>query len=65
MRYSVQPDAETTSRALGRDLPIKPKHAVNVLRAIRGKDVEKVKAYLAAVIEGKQAVPFVYHKRQV
>lgn len=65
MRYSLNPDPEKTARALLRDAPVKPKHAVNVCRAIKGKAVESAKVFLKAVVAGEQAVPFLRHKRNV
>ncbi|MHB8586013.1 MAG: 50S ribosomal protein L22 [Thermoplasmatota archaeon] len=64
--YSVQNlDAETTAKALGRDIAVKPKFTVNVCRAIRGMRVAKAKVYLENVIALEQAVPFTIHKRNV
>ena len=64
--YSAQDlDDETTARAIGRDLQISPKKAVEVCRAIRGKTVEDAKAYLERVIALTQAVPMKRHKMMV
>lgn len=64
--YAVQnADPETTARALGRDIPVKPKFTVNVCRAIRGMRVAKAKEYLEAVVRMEVAVPFTIHKRHV
>ncbi len=39
--YSAQDvDEETTARAIGRELPISPKKAVELCRALRGKSIE-------------------------
>lgn len=63
--YSVKPDPEKTAIASLREVPIKPRHAVNVCRAIRGMPLERAKRYLGDVTQLKQAVPFVRHVRQV
>jgi len=62
IRYSAQGlDDETTSRAMGRELPISPKKAMEVCRQIRGKRVEDAKAYLQRVIAMDERVtPGVY-----
>jgi len=58
-------DPETTSKAAGREIPVKPKFAVNVCKAIKGKTVKQARAFLEGVTELKVAVPFRVHKRQV
>jgi large subunit ribosomal protein L22 len=63
--YSVRPDPEKTAIASAREIPIKPKHAVNVCRAIRGMRLEQAKTYLEGVTREEQAVPFFRHLRQV
>jgi len=64
--YSAQDlDDETTARAIGRDLQISPKKAVELCRAIRGKSVEDAKAYLERVIALKQPVPMHRYKSMV
>ena len=65
-KYAAQNvDAEVTAKAVGRDIPVKPKFAVNVARAIRGKPVPKAKRFLEDVIKLERAVPFVTHHRNV
>ena len=64
--YSAQDiDDESTARAIGRELPISPKKAVELCRAIRGKTVEAAKEYLERVIALKQAVPMKRYKTMV
>ena len=58
-------DPETTSKASGRDIPVKPKFTVNVTRAIKGKTVAQAERFLEEVLEKKTPVPFVLHKRHV
>ena len=65
-RYAAQDvDPEVTARAVARDSPVKPKFAVNVARAIRGKPVPKARSFLEGVIALERAVPFVTHNRNV
>jgi large subunit ribosomal protein L22 len=63
--YSVKPDPEKTAIASAREIPVKPKHVVNVCKAIRGMRLEQAKNYLEGVQELKIAVPFVRYKRKV
>jgi len=64
--YSAQDlDEETTARAYGREMPISPKKAVEMCRALRGMTVEDAKAYLERVIALKQAVPMKRYKTMV
>ncbi|MEA3199229.1 MAG: large subunit ribosomal protein [Thermoplasmata archaeon] len=58
-------DPETTSKAVGREIPVKPKFAVNVCKAIKGKSVKQARTFLEDVTKLKAAVPFRVHKRQV
>ncbi|MHB8604270.1 MAG: 50S ribosomal protein L22 [Thermoplasmatota archaeon] len=58
-------DAETTSRAVGREIPVKPKFGINVARFLKGMPLDKAKTYLELVIEKKRSIPFVTHKRHV
>jgi large subunit ribosomal protein L22 len=55
--YTVDIDPETTARAIGRELPISPRHSVAICRHIRGWHLERAKDFLADVIELKAAVP--------
>lgn len=58
-------DVEKTSKAAGRDVPVKPKFAVNVCKAIKGKTVKQARTFLEEVVALKTPVPFKVHKRQV
>ena len=58
-------DPEITAKAAGRDIPVKPKFAVNVAKAIKGKSVKQARQFLEDVTQLKAAVPFKVHKRQV
>ncbi len=58
-------DPETTAKAAGREIPVKPKFAVNVCKAIKGKTIKQARTFLEGVVEKKIAVPFKTHKRHV
>jgi len=56
--YTIETDQEKTARSIGKELPISPKAAVEVCRAIRGLPVEKAKDFLEGVVAEKVAVPY-------
>lgn len=57
--------------AVGRDLPISTKHAIEICTQIRRKPVERVRTFLTNVVALKEAVPFkrfndnVGHKKKI
>lgn len=55
--YTMDIDPETTARAIGKELPISPRHSVAICRHIRGWRLERAKVFLADVIQLKTAVP--------
>jgi large subunit ribosomal protein L22 len=55
--YTVEIDPETSARAIGRELPISPKHSIVICRHIKGWPLERAKTFLEDVIEKKAAVP--------
>ena len=65
MGYTNNPDPETTAKAYGKELQISPKKSVEICNAIRNKDVDQAIEYLEDVIEGRQAVPYRKHKKQI
>ena len=65
MGYAFKGDPETTALGLGREIPCSPKHAENVVRAIKGMTVDKAKAYLEEVVALKRAVPFLTENHKV
>src|SRR3990172_2427367 len=66
IRYSAQGlDDETTSLAMGRELPISPKRAMGVRREFGGKRGEAAKAYLQGVIAMDEPVPMRRYKTMV
>ena len=61
IQYSVQTDPETTSKAIGHELHISPKHCREICRAIKGMRTGHARKYLDNVVALKQAVPFKRH----
>ena len=62
MGYSQKTDPETTSRALGVEIGVSPKHCREVCKMLVGKKVEDAKKYLQGVIDLKTAVPYTRFK---
>lgn len=56
--YTQEADPEKTAKAIGRELPISPKHAREICKAIKGMSLEDAKKYLEDVITKKRAIPF-------
>jgi large subunit ribosomal protein L22 len=67
--YSTQLQGETLARGKANEIPISPKHAIEIARFIRNKKTGEAVAYLEDVIAGKKTIPFrkfnhkVAHKR--
>ncbi len=55
--YTVDIDPETSARAIGRELPISPKHSIIICRHIKGQRLDRAKSFLEDVIAQKAAVP--------
>ena len=55
--YTQESNPETSARAIGRELPISPRHSVIICRHIRGWPLEKAKDFLSDVTKLKAAVP--------
>jgi len=62
MGYSQKTDPETTSRALGVEISVSPKHCREVCKMLVGKNVEDAKKYLQGVIDLKTPVPYTRFK---
>jgi large subunit ribosomal protein L22 len=62
MGYSQKTDPETTSRALGVEISVSPKHCREVCKMLVGKKVEDAKKYLKGVIDLKTPVPYTRFK---
>lgn len=66
VNYAYKPEDETkAAKAMGYEMPISFKHAVEICREIRGKKVEDARKLLEEVVEMKRAVPFKRHKKKV
>jgi large subunit ribosomal protein L22 len=63
--YSIDPDPETTAKAMLRDRQISHKHSKAIAREIKGKTASEAVDYLQAVIDGEQSVPFKSHNTGV
>jgi large subunit ribosomal protein L22 len=64
--YAYRPEDETrAAKAMGYEMPISFKHAVEICRELKGKKIEDAKKYLEEVVEMKRAVPFRKHKKKV
>jgi large subunit ribosomal protein L22 len=65
INYSVEADPETTAKGMLRDRPISLKHSKAIAREIKGKTVAEAEAYLEAVVNEEQSVPFRQHNSGV
>lgn len=65
LNYSIKPDPEKTSKAIGKELHISRKHAHEISSAIRGMTVDTARGFLGGVAVLKQAVPYKRYRRNV
>ena len=63
--YSVDADPDTTAKAMLRDRQMSHKHAKEIAREIKGRTADDAVAYLEAVVDGEQSVPFRQHNTGV
>ncbi len=56
-KYNLKEMNENMAKAIGRDLSISTKKSVEICNYIRGKKVEKAKAFLEKVLTKESAVP--------
>ncbi len=63
--YSIEPDPENTSKAMGKELHISRKHAHEISSAIKGMTVDVARGFLENVTALKQAVPYKRYIRNV
>ena len=56
---------DNIAKAVGRDLNISMKTAVEVCRFVRGKSIERAKKELQGVIDGDVAVPYMRYNKDV
>jgi len=64
LNYSITP-AGRSSRAMGMELHISPKHAREICRTLRGMRASAAHAFLEDVIALKRPVPFKRYRRNV
>jgi large subunit ribosomal protein L22 len=62
MGYTQEADPEKTSKAIGKEISVSPKHCREVCKMLVGMKVERAKEYLNGVIELKQAVKYTRFK---
>lgn len=65
LNYSIEPEPEKTSKAIGKELHISRKHAYEIARAIKGKKIEDARGFLEEVAELRKAVPYKRYIRNV
>ncbi|MCX9026455.1 MAG: 50S ribosomal protein L22 [Candidatus Methanoperedens sp.] len=65
LNYSIEPEPEKTSKALGKELHISKKHAHEIASAIKGMKLTKARVFLENVSELKQAVPYKRFTRNI
>ncbi|MHC1626280.1 MAG: 50S ribosomal protein L22 [Methanoculleaceae archaeon] len=63
--YSMQISAENIARGKANELPISPKHAIEIMNLIRGMTTTEAISYLEDVVALKKAVPFRRFHRNV
>lgn len=56
---------EPCAKAMGRELRISPKDAVEICREIKGMKLREAQSYLEEVVKGERAVPFRRHAKKV
>jgi len=66
IKYSYQPSDETKcAKAMGYEMPISFKHAVEICRFIKGRKISEAKKILEEVIALKRPIPFKRYKKKV
>jgi len=66
IKYAYQPADETkAAKAMGYEMPISFKHAVEICRELRGKKINEAKKILEDVIAMKRPIPFKRYKKKV
>ncbi|MEE9268027.1 MAG: 50S ribosomal protein L22 [Thermoplasmata archaeon] len=65
MGYSQDVDEETTAKAYGRELPISPKKAREVCRALRRQHLDAAKELLEDVMAKRRAIPYGRYNKEV
>jgi len=62
MGYSMDSDPEKTSKAIGKEIGVSPKHCREVCKMLKGMKVEDAKNYLKEVVDLKTPVPYTRFK---
>ncbi|MGI6471634.1 MAG: 50S ribosomal protein L22 [Candidatus Methanomethylophilaceae archaeon] len=63
--YTMDSDPDISAKAVGRDMPVSPKFAREVVGMIRGKKVEVAAIMLEEVMEQKRPVPLKRYNKRV
>jgi large subunit ribosomal protein L22 len=63
--YSTELEGETLARGKANEIPISPKHAIEIARFIRNKKISEAVTYLEEVAAGNKAIPFRKFNRKV
>ena len=66
VNYAYKPEDETrAAKAMGYEMDISFKHAVEICRALKGRKVQDAIRYLEDVVAMKRVVPFRKYKKKV
>ncbi|MDD5473462.1 MAG: 50S ribosomal protein L22 [Candidatus Methanoperedens sp.] len=65
LNYSIEPEPEKTSKAMGKELHISKKHAHEIASTLTGMKLNAARGFLENVVELKQAVPYKRYTRNV
>jgi large subunit ribosomal protein L22 len=65
LNYSIEPQPEKTSKAMGKELHISKKHAHEIASTITGMKLDAARGFLENVVALKQAVPYKRYTRNV
>ncbi|SEN06315.1 large subunit ribosomal protein L22 [Halorientalis persicus] len=63
--YSIDPDPDTTAKAMLRERQMSHKHSKAIAREIKGMTAGEAEEYLEAVVNEEQSVPFKSHNSGV
>jgi len=63
--YTATSDPDISAKAVGKDIPVSPKFAREVVGMIRGRKVEEAAVMLEEVIAKKRAVPLKRYNKRV
>jgi large subunit ribosomal protein L22 len=63
--YAYEPESEKSAKAMGYEMDISFKHAVELCAALKGKKIDQAIRYLEEVAELRRPVPFKKHDKKV